>query len=372
MNKKEIAEIKKQYSIKKCAIQRLAVGYIDGEKNVKSVWSGSFLNLPEEEIYKYLEIVKKGLSGTIGKNIRTLEYSTEQEASGSMHDFLLKLRETKLTNENMVRVFCEKVAESYPEVQNVAVVLIYNVYDIPCKGKDNLKNMEASDEVYEYIACHFCPVELEAPGLVFSAQDGKFVHKECRWQLAMPVHGFTFPSFEDRTEDIHNITVYSKKADGSFDEFDKDILGIEPGISADTQRESFAEALSEAVLECENPISVISTIQESILANIEESEESNPELSYDRLCDIVKDAGVPEKASENLIEVVKESMDNKTLMATNLVDKKTTKIKSSDVEIKVDVEHSSSIERREIDGTTYLLVPLTDTSDIEINGVKVS
>ena len=38
--------------------------------------------------------------------------------------------------------------------------------------------------------------------------------------------------------------------------------------------------------------------------------------------------------------------------------------KAPDVEIKIDVEHSSSIEKREIDGVTYLLVPLSATSDI--------
>lgn len=59
MNKLEVAEIKKLYGIKACAIQRMAVGYIDAEKNLKCMWKESFLNLPEEEIFKYLEILKK-------------------------------------------------------------------------------------------------------------------------------------------------------------------------------------------------------------------------------------------------------------------------------------------------------------------------
>lgn len=369
MNKLEVTEIKKLYGIKTCAIQRMAVGYIDAEKNLKCMWKESFLNLPEEEIFKYLEILKKGMSGTVGKNLCTLEYDIEQEAAGTMHDFLMKLRDTKLQNDDVLRIFYEKVAEFYPEVENVAIILIYNVYDIPGRGDDNFKNMEASDEVYEYISCNLCPVKLEEPGLVYTGE--KFEHKDRRWQIGMPVHGFIFPSFEDRSSDIHNITVFNKKSDGAFDDFDQEILGLRPVASADMQKQSFTAALETAVADCQEPISVISNIHEAILSNMEESDEMDMDLPYDKLHSIVKDAGVPEEAATVLVEELKADMDEKPMKAANIVDKKTTKIKAPDVEIKIDVEHSTSIEKREIDGVTYLLVPLSDTSDIEVNGVRL-
>ena len=64
-------------------------------------------------------------------------------------------------------------------------------------------------------------------------------------------------------------------------------------------------------------------------------------------------------------------MDEKPMKAINIVDKKTTKNKAPDVEIKIDVEHSSSIENRKIDSVTYLLIPLYTTSDIEIDGIRL-
>ena len=45
-------------------------------------------------------------------------------------------------------------------------------------------------------------------------------------------------------------------------------------------------------------------------------------------------------------------------------------MEAPDVKIKIDVEHSSSIEKREIDGVTYLSVLLSATSDIEIDGIR--
>lgn len=368
MNKKEIAEIKKLYGIKNCSIQRLAIGYIDAEKELKCVRSESFLNLPEEEMFKYLDILKKGMSGKVGKNICTLEYETDQESHGSMHESLMQLRSSGLQNEEMLKSFYEKVAENYPEVENVAVILVYNVYDVPGKGEDEFKNIDASEEIYEYISCYFCPVKLEDPGLVYNGE--RFEHKDRRWEIAKPIHGFIFPSFEDRSADIHCITIYNKKPNGQFDSFDKELLGLNPILSADEQKESFASALENAVMNCEEPINVVSSIHEAIVNEMEENNDINMDLSYDKLSDIVKEAGVSDEDTDSLIEELRETMNDKPLKATNIVDKKT-KIKSSDMEIKIDVDNSSNIEKREIDGRVYLLVPLSDTSDIEVNGVKL-
>ena len=50
MNKKEISEIKKQFTPANCAITRICGCYVDGEKNIKTKTKDAFLSLPEEEI----------------------------------------------------------------------------------------------------------------------------------------------------------------------------------------------------------------------------------------------------------------------------------------------------------------------------------
>lgn len=67
MNKKEVSEIKKQFTPDNCAITRICGCYVDGEKNKKTQLKEAFLSLPEEEIFKYFELFRKTLSGTIGK-----------------------------------------------------------------------------------------------------------------------------------------------------------------------------------------------------------------------------------------------------------------------------------------------------------------
>jgi len=63
MNKKEILEIRKQFTPANCAITRICGCYVDHEKEKKMESKEAFLSLPEEEAFKYFDIFKKTLSG---------------------------------------------------------------------------------------------------------------------------------------------------------------------------------------------------------------------------------------------------------------------------------------------------------------------
>ena len=84
MNKKEISEIKKQFTPENCSLTRICGCYVDGEKNKKTELKEAFLSLSEEEMFKYFEIFRKSLSGTIGKNLMNMEFPLEQETEISM------------------------------------------------------------------------------------------------------------------------------------------------------------------------------------------------------------------------------------------------------------------------------------------------
>ena len=74
MNKKEVLELRKQFKPEDCSITRICGCYVDGEKEIKSQTKDAFLSLPEEEIFKYLNIFKQTLSGTIGKNLLQMKF----------------------------------------------------------------------------------------------------------------------------------------------------------------------------------------------------------------------------------------------------------------------------------------------------------
>ena len=118
MNKKEVAEIKKQFSPSNCAITRICGCYVDAEKDRKTELKEAFLSLPEEEMFKYFDIFKKTLSGTIGKNLINLDFPLEQELSDGAQTFLLKLRDSKLKDDMLLDEFYDRVIEHYSYGEN--------------------------------------------------------------------------------------------------------------------------------------------------------------------------------------------------------------------------------------------------------------
>ena len=170
MNKKEISEIKKQFTPENCSLTRICGCYVDGEKNKKTELKEAFLSLSEEEMFKYFEIFRKSLSGTIGKNLMNMEFPLEQETEGGTQHFLMKLRESKLTDDALVESFYDKIIENYDYPENYYIILIHGVYDIPGKSSDGAEMFDASDEIYEHIMCCICPVKLSKAGLCYNAE----------------------------------------------------------------------------------------------------------------------------------------------------------------------------------------------------------
>ena len=113
MNKKEVSEIKGLFKRDGGAIDRICGCLVDGERQIRMTFAESFVNLSQEEIDKYFEIFKKSLSGSLGKNLHTLEYTLDQELSGSGHKRLIALRQTKLKDESVLDEFYKSVSENY-------------------------------------------------------------------------------------------------------------------------------------------------------------------------------------------------------------------------------------------------------------------
>ena len=74
MKRKDILELKKRLKKDQCTFTRLSGCFVNAEKNVILELKENFLNLDEDDYFKYLEIAKKVLSGTLGNNILQLDF----------------------------------------------------------------------------------------------------------------------------------------------------------------------------------------------------------------------------------------------------------------------------------------------------------
>jgi len=367
MNKKEVSEIKKQYKSKDSTIRTLAGCYVNGEGNIISTFSKTFLNIEDDEIYKYLELYRKSFSGSIGRNLNTYAM-----ADKDIQKSLLVLRDSDLKNEEILTSFYENIIANYLNTENYAILLINNTCDVIYRGKDGFKNNDYSDESYSYIHALICPVKLENSGLVYDAEKGCFVHKEMRRELQVPVFSVIYPSFEDRSEDSNYITCYTKDSAGTFNQLLASSFGIRINMSPEEQTECFKTLLGSALENTDSKIDVIAEMQESIKEKVAEaSGEENVSLGAEELGDILQNIGVPPKDVVAFKEEYTNAIGDVTIAAENLFTSKNLEIKSPDIVIKVKTDKKRDIQSKMIDGKKCLVIEIEQGEDIEVNGVNL-
>ena len=371
MNKKEILEIRKQFTPANCAITRICGCYVDHEKTKKMESKEAFLSLPEEEAFKYFDIFKKTLSGTVGKNILNLEFPLDEEVQGGTQEFLLKLRNSRLEDDMLLEEFYDKVIATYEYAENYYIILIHAMYDIPGKSSDGMEMFDASDEVYEYLLMSICPVSLSKAGLSYNAEDNRIQDRIRDWIVDVPSKGFLFPAFNDRGTDLHSVLYYTKKSEDLQPELISQLLGAKMPMSADTQREIF-QMIIENTLGEEGDYETVRNIHETLNELIEEHKEEPEPLSLDKteVKKIFEKSGVDGEKMENFDHNFETNAGEKSsLLASNIAETKKFNIETPDVVIKVNPERADLVETRIIDGRQCLVIPVDD--HIEVNGINV-
>lgn len=372
MVKPELNELKKQFTPKNCSVSRICGCYVDGEKNIKTTFSESFLNLPELETFKYFEILRKSLSGTIGKNALNLEFPNEQEIDGGTQDFLFKLRNSKLKDEALLNQFYDMVINYYDYVGNYLILIITDTYDVPVKTTDGIINDE-SDSVYDYILCSICPVNLSKPGLSYDAIANEFHNRIQDWVVDLPDAAFLFPAFNDRASDIHSCMYYIKNSEEMHDDFVNGVLGCSLTLTAKTQKAAF-QALIEETLGDDNNYEIVQNIHENLTEM--ETEHKNREIveplkvSKKEVKNIFEKSGVDDEKMKIFDKLYDAAAGEKTeLFVSNLHNSRSYEVKTPDVVIKVNPERSDLVKTQVIDGIKYLMIEVTD--QVEVNGVEV-
>ena len=371
MHKKEVLELRKQYKQEKCSITRICGCYVNGNKEIVAQSKDAFLSLPDEEIFKYLTIFKQTLSGTIGKNLINMEFPLEQEMPGGTQEFLLQLRASKLQDDMLLEEFYQKIIENYNYGENYYIILIHVAYDIPGKSTDGSEMFDASDEVYEYLLCSICPVQLSKEGLCYNPETNHMENRIRDWLVEPPVKGFLFPAFNDRSTDIHGLLYFSKQAEDLQPEFIENALGCTFPMSAGSQKNTFHSVVMNTLgEECE--YDVIRNIHDNLNDILEEAKESPepPVLTKPELKRLLSNSGVTEERMETFDSNFDHIAGEKTeFLVPNIAETRKFSIETPDIVIKVNPERADLVETRVINGRRCLVIEMTD--QVEVNGVPI-
>ena len=112
MNEKEIGEIRRRFRPDRSSISHVRGCYVSASGEILSRFNQSLAMMSQEEGEQILSILRKTLSGTLGKNLTDIVFETRQVADSPEHRLLMALRESHLGDEEAVETFFEKAIGS--------------------------------------------------------------------------------------------------------------------------------------------------------------------------------------------------------------------------------------------------------------------
>lgn len=374
MNDKEISEIRRHLRRDRSNITTLYGCYVNDNKEIITEFKQSTGMMPENEGDKYFALLRRTLSGSIGKNLIDITFKTSQVADSPEHKLLMGLRESKCADEEMRAELYKKIIENVVMEGNYLILLGCDSYDVPFRSRDDSFQKDQSEQVYTYILCTICPVKQTKANLHYVPEEKLFHDGAMNQMVSAPDLGFLFPAFDDRSTNIYNALYYTRNVKESQDALIEALFNTPVPMAAAEQKKSF-EALLTTSLGEECSLDVVQTVHDQICQRIEMHKEAKiPEplmVTKEDVKEVLQSCGVSEehmaKFSVDYDEVFGFEAD---LHPKNIIDNKHFELKTPDVMIKCDPTRSDLIETRVIGGVKYILICADE--DVEVNGVSIN
>ena len=411
ITKRDVLELRRRLTKKECTIGRMCGCYVNGSKSVILKFSESLVDLEDEEFYKYLEIAKKTLSGTLGNNLLELEFAPTDDAA-ERQQFLLALKSSRLKNDDLLDRLYEQIIEHYAYTGNYLILVFHDIYDVITRTDDRAK-LDESEEIYEYMICAVCPVELSKAGLGYRETENRIGARIRDWVVGLPDLGFTYPAFSDRSSDVHAVMYYVKNGKDSHPEFIENVLGCGAKRTATEEKNAFASIVRNAFGEQEEQADrAFLKIQKNLnnLAAAQEDEEIElPPIPITRqtVAEVISDVDMPEAIKQRIEQDYGREFDEAPPAAQHLIDHKliaasTERARVAELEkevvslrrqlrpssdddtppwedlssggpdiiVQVPEPLASAIQVQQIDGQKCLVIPLSNNESASINGVN--
>lgn len=421
IKKKDILELKKRFKKEQCTFTKVCGCYVNGEKHPIFNFRESFLNLDEDEYFKYLEIAKKVLSGTIGNNILELNFPLGDDLTNEKQISLMRLKNSHLNDDALLDDFYKSIIDNYDYTGNFLILIFHDAYDIITKTTDNLK-LDESEEVFEYVLCAICPVSLSKPGLRYFEEENKIKARIRDWVVESPANGFVFPAFVDRASNVSSLMYYTKNAKDPHPELMEQSLGCASKQTATIQKETFQTIIKDSMGSDEKKADkVFMNIQENLNTIIDEhnslyedvKDDIDPiTLTEETIQNLLIESGVPSEITSKIEKSYIETFGDEAPLAENLIDTKILKVSEQrkkeeqlekqveflqdklkeveseiavelepsvddnnsnqseyDVILKVKPEKVEQIKSQIIDGQKCIIIPISEDEQTTVNGL---
>ena len=374
MNDKEISEIRRHLRRDRSNITAIYGCYVNDNKEIITEFRQSTAIMPENESDKYFALLRRTLSGALGKNLIDITFKTSQVADSPEHKLLMDLRQCKLADDDLRAELYKKIIDSVVMEGSYLILVGCDSYDVPFRSKDDSTQHDQSEEVYTYLLCTICPVKQTKANLHYVPEEKLFHDGAMLQQVGPPAVGFLFPAFDNRATNIYNALYYTRDVKSSQESFVEAVFNAPIPMPAAEQKKSF-EALLQTSLGEQCSLDVVQNVHDQLCQRMELHKESKvPEpltVGKEDVKEVLSSCGVSEE------HVAKFSVDydavfgfEAELHPKNIIDSKHFEIQTPDVVIKVDPTRSDLIETRIIGGGKYIMICADE--NVEVNGVSVN
>lgn len=375
MNKKEVAEIKKNFTDSSgfFTLNHILSAYVDPQKNVRCKENKLYALIPEDEGAVMLESLKKVLGGRVGKNLTEYGFPREEYDEDGAQNVLYAAMKGKLEDEVANDKLLTRIINNMEYEMGYTLIIGYCSYSIMTKDKNDETYDDAESE-YNFIVAAVCPVCTGDDGLMFDGEANAIV-KKANTDLIIsrtPTDGFLYPVFSDRAPDVNNVMYYTKTPKKPNISVVEDVLGCDFVMSFQREKETFQQVLTDVVAD-ELSYTVITQVNEAIrdIVNNSKNDTELPMIDDNKLHNILFDAGVSSEKLDALSAVFKEKVGEADgLTAENLVENKVV-LSTPEITINISRDAAEKVRTSVIGGRRCLVIDLDDPS-ISVNGLTTT
>jgi len=409
ITKRDVQELRRRLKKKERTFTRLCGCYVNSAKQILTQFSIPFSEMSEEEFLNYIEIARKVLSGALGSNLLELSFA-QGEYSDRRRDDLLSLSRSGLQEESQLESLYRQIISDYENPGNYLILLYHDVYDVPTRTKDE-NILEDSEEVYRYLLCALCPVDLSRSELGYHEDENRIGVCPRDWVVGQPELGFLYPAFIDHSGDVNAVMYYVKTGKYSHPEFAEKILGCVPQRTGAEDKQTFQDIIIDAFNgedeKADTALLLLQNAMSGIVAEQQEDESSPPlHLTGEVLTDLAAEIDfIPEPARNrmeqactevfgetpptlsavfdsklaskgaqraNTIRLERQITDLTEQLAAKIEDDTPPWVEDTDVSIALHVpeDRMEQIHTETVQGQPFLLIPFTEGETVNINGVN--
>lgn len=301
---KDVLELRHRMTRENCTITRMCGCYVNSDKDILLEIGETFLNLEDEEFYKYLDIAKELFS----KQIEDKVMSAELREDRGQQELLLRVRESKLKEPEMLEELYQRIIDYYDYEGHFLILVFHDAYDVMKRTTDN-NDLDESEEVYEYLMCAICPMHLTKPGLGYREDENRIAPRIRDWVVDKPECGFVWPAFEERTAEVGKVVFYhNKPAEPQWNLMENGI-GVIPKLTMTQERNRFLDCFNDFIDDKPKEDTMVLDVCERLDSMQRKIELTEMILTPELLQDICEKSDIPAGATKRIREAYEEKFE---------------------------------------------------------------